>query len=365
VNGRPTEGERRVILVTGLGRLWAGVTSVASGLARENVSTIFYYREIKKQYTQGVEEGMQVVPCPRNPLVGAWELWRLLIQHKPDHVEMYHNLGWVVTFLHLLVLWLSRIPVIVVCVGGEIRYWETHSLIKKASVRMSFRVANAVIIKEKGMVDSVIRHRIGDPDKLIFSPNRIQIKPLETKKKEGRIILYLNSFTWWRNVDLILRAAPLVLEAFPDARFLLVGLTGRPEEIRIHQLVQSLNLKESVSLLPFTNRQKMYYGQASLFLLPSDVVFCNNALLEAMERGVPPIVARVPEADLVVEHRRSGLLVDKTPDALAEAIINLLQDDDLRLELGKGARERVRQHFPERSRTELLMDLYRTRIWAT
>jgi glycosyltransferase involved in cell wall biosynthesis len=223
-------------------------------------------------------------------------------------------------------------------------------------------MARVVFIKELYMRDYIRRYRICDPSKLAFIHNHIPVRPIDSYSRKKRTVLFLNLFKPWRNVDLIVRAAPQVLEVFPDTQFRLVGMTGRPTEKLIAETIVTLDLENDVLLLPFAKTPELEYEHASVFVLPADLVYCNNALLEAMERGVPPIVADVPGSELVVEHGVSGLCVERTPEAIAHAIIDLFADENERQNLAQGARHRIEKEFDERHRTRMLLDQY-SRVW--
>ena len=82
-----------------------------------------------------------------------------------------------------------------------------------------------------------------------------------------------------------------------------------------------------------------------------------------MERGVPPIISDAPGADLIVENYKSGLIVKRNVQDIAEAICYLLGNESVRIEMGKEARKRVRTNFDEGSRSETLYDLYMRKVW--
>jgi len=352
------------VIVTGISRMWAGATNLAEGLAQHDIRTHFLYLETQEYYTQRVPKGCNITYLPHNPLKAAWILWKTIRRERPLHVEFYNHFSPRWAFWQQLVLALTRVPLVVVCTGGEILYWENHTFQRRLLVRWSLKRAQVVFIKELYMRDYIKKYRIGDPAKLVFIHNHIPVRPLESYTREERIVLFLNSFKPWRNVELIVKAAPRVLESFPDAQFRLVGMTGRPTEVRITELVKMLDLEENVHLLPFAKDPDLEYAQASMFILPADVVFCNNALLEAMERGVPPIVADVPGAERIVQEGASGLRVERTPEAIANAIIQLFSDEDERLRLAQGARRRIEEKFDERQRTKQLLDYY-SQMWSS
>jgi glycosyltransferase involved in cell wall biosynthesis len=168
------------------------------------------------------------------------------------------------------------------------------------------------------------------------------------------------------------RAAARVRERVPGVRFRLVGGTDRlassgefyaglnDYERTIHELIAGLGLGDTVEVLPFTHQVEPFYAAAKLYLLPADLVFCNYALLEAMERGVPPIVSadRDPNARRIVDHGVNGLVVPLDDAALADAIVELLRDEPRRQALGRAARARVVEEFDLYRWIEGLADAY-------
>ncbi|GAB4356878.1 MAG: hypothetical protein Kow006_24290 [Gammaproteobacteria bacterium] len=70
----------------------------------------------------------------------------------------------------------------------------------------------------------------------------------------------------------------------------------------------------------------------------------ENALLEAMALGVPPIVLDNPAERCLVEHGETGLVV-RTPGEFAAAVEELRRDSTLRRRLGNKARRTVRERF--------------------
>ena len=86
---------------------------------------------------------------------------------------------------------------------------------------------------------------------------------------------------------------------------------------------------------------------ASVFLYVSEMEGLGSASLAAMAAGVPVIASRVGGLPEIVEHERTGLLVDfpPTPNELAAAVRRLLDDPALRAEMGRRGREKVMERF--------------------
>ena len=103
-----------------------------------------------------------------------------------------------------------------------------------------------------------------------------------------------------------------------------------------------------------------YYRDADVFILPSlwNEPF-GMPLVEAMASEVPVIATRGGGITEIVEEGQTGLLVERdNATALAEAILRLLVDDDLRKRMGKAGREQAIERYSWDLVTENLLHLY-------
>lgn len=90
-----------------------------------------------------------------------------------------------------------------------------------------------------------------------------------------------------------------------------------------------------------------YYQQADIFIFPS---VWNEAfgmpIVEAMSMRLPVIATRGGAFPELVEDEKTGLLVERGDvDALAEAILRLLEDDNLRIAMGEAGQQRAVEKF--------------------
>ena len=68
--------------------------------------------------------------------------------------------------------------------------------------------------------------------------------------------------------------------------------------------------------------------------------------VEAMAAGTPVVASRSGAIPEIVKDKKTGFLVNKNdPDALAERILTLLRDDNLREDMGRAGRSWVRENF--------------------
>jgi glycosyltransferase involved in cell wall biosynthesis len=287
---------------------------------------------------------------------------RLLGRLRPDLLEVYTSRH---PLLMLPMVWLARlkrIPIVVVC-RGELFYFEPRPNAKRSSllIRWSFsrilRMASLIVYKEAYM--PALLDRICPRTPQFFWHNAVPIGPAPEIGRKEDIVLFLNRFVRWRNVDLVVRSARLVHERVPSVRFLLVGKTEGlvPDRIKnnparqysneIDALIKELELENFVSTQEFSHAVEALYAQAKIYLLLADLVYCNNALLEAMERGVPPAVSDQKDKDTrrIVEDGVSGLVVPLNEIAIADAIVKLLTSEDLRVSLAQGARRKIVEQY--------------------
>ena len=108
-----------------------------------------------------------------------------------------------------------------------------------------------------------------------------------------------------------------------------------------------------------------HYQQAHLFVLGCEVAANGdrdgipNVLLESMAMGVPVVATDISAIPELVETEKTGLLVPPgQPGQLAEAMIRMLTDSELRSRVIPAARQRVLQDFDNRQLINELAEIY-------
>lgn len=365
------DGPQRTILVTGIEHVIPKQAFQSDELRRRGIRTIYYTPDVTDHTARTQEKiPLEFHTAPANPWRHVARYFSLLRHHRPDHVELYFATKAHIRLAYVVLARAYRIPVVCVCRGNEIFGWVKHRRVRRWIDHVVYRLARLIIYTEYKMDEFMITHRIADAAKLVFFHNRTRVHPDCLVQRDRRLILYLNTFKRQRHPELVVQAAPAVLERFPDAEFYLVGKAGdtflqpvRPFEQSVERLIAELGLEGRVRALSFTDDPWRYYEQAMVFVLPADMVFCNFALLEAMERAVPPVVADVPGAELVVQDGANGFRVPQHPEAVSRALIRLLSDESLRQRMGLAAREMVRQRFNMEQGAADLAKIYKQRVW--
>jgi glycosyltransferase involved in cell wall biosynthesis len=138
----------------------------------------------------------------------------------------------------------------------------------------------------------------------------------------------------------LLRAAARVREALPGVRFLLVG--QGPLESETRRLAAELGLDRTVVFAGFRSDAQRLAAAFDVFTLASTYEGLPIALVEAMALGRPAVVTRVGGTPEVVTDGVQGLLVPpRDPAALADGLLRLLGDPELRARMGAAGRARA------------------------
>jgi glycosyltransferase involved in cell wall biosynthesis len=155
----------------------------------------------------------------------------------------------------------------------------------------------------------------------------------------------------------------------------IVQKTGRPLSLVIAGTLNSASityvekLRNEVSALGLTQAvhfdNSIAHSQIPWLLGGSDIVVqasheegLGYAVIEAMLCGRPVVATRIPGHTEVIEDDRHAVLVEPaSPNQLAAAIANLLDDEGRRAELGANARARAIDHFSLRRMTHATAEL--------
>ena len=105
-----------------------------------------------------------------------------------------------------------------------------------------------------------------------------------------------------------------------------------------------------------------YYQQADIFIFPSvwNEPF-GMPIVEAMVAGKPVIATQGGAFPEIIDHGKTGLLVERgNSDSLAEAILKLLSDDEFRIRLGNNAYRKAVQYFSFQEMTNSIESVYKS-----
>jgi L-malate glycosyltransferase len=140
-----------------------------------------------------------------------------------------------------------------------------------------------------------------------------------------------------KRVDLFLRAVERVRRELPTVTATVVG--DGPLRPVLEQLARELGIDRQVAFIGQRPDVEAWLRRAKVFVLTSDSEGLSLSLMEAMLCGLPAVVSRVGDlGDLVKDGINGYLVSDRTPEAFAARLVELLTDSERRAELGRAAR---------------------------
>ena len=153
-------------------------------------------------------------------------------------------------------------------------------------------------------------------------------------------LLHIGRFTEQKNHKGLLEAFALVEKSFPDCCLKLIGDGDLEEETK--QYAESLGIREKVIFLGNQTNVYQFLQEADIFLLPSKFEGMPMTIIDAMGTGLPVVASAVGGVPDMLEDGESGMLVPCERSAVAQAVLQLLRQEDLRKKLGTNALQKSR-----------------------
>lgn len=171
-----------------------------------------------------------------------------------------------------------------------------------------------------------------------------QVAPLESPKvvepDPFRVVIVARIHPKKR-LDEAMRVFARVLESEPRARLEIFGFGYQDaEESNLTDVIDQLGIADSVKFMPFTNNPAEIYASGIVTVLTSASEGFPLTLLESMSHGVPVAAydANYGPRDVIEDGKNGVLLPFGEHDQLAERILEIMRDPDLRSRMGQAAR---------------------------
>jgi glycosyltransferase involved in cell wall biosynthesis len=271
-----------------------------------------------------------------------------------NHVEVYPGGRFAGAYVALARLF--RVPVMVV-ERGDLLYFDRYGPLTRASMSFCYRGAHAVWYRELYQGERLRKMRIAQTFFLSNAVARAEhVPPPEARTLD---FLWVNRLIVERRADWV--ADILARPRFTRTRVVIQGFLDSELASAAVRQRQDYVLSKGLAHLEVGNygNPEHLYRAARFFLLPSEVVFCNNALLEAMAHGVVPLVSDVEGARMIVTDGVDGFVHPHSREGLAGAMERALAlPPDAYAHMSRAARETVAARFSLDRWCDALEDQY-------
>lgn len=247
-------------------------------------------------------------------------------------------------------------PIAVLVHGTEIPVQPSAS--KRRRIERTLAQAQSVIVNSAHTAETVTPYLADGATRVrvVHPPIGPQTEPSEAALSRARtfvhsrapVLLTIARLEERKGVDMVIRALPKVIEAHPNAVYVVAG--PGDDRARLEQLARELGVGERVLFAgPVDGEAKAaLYAIADAFVMPARRV--GNSIesygivyVEAGWYGVPSIAGRDGGAVDAVANERTGLIADGASASDVEhQVLRLLGDKDLHRRLSEGAKHRAR-----------------------
>ncbi|MCM0646935.1 glycosyltransferase family 4 protein [Clostridium swellfunianum] len=186
-------------------------------------------------------------------------------------------------------------------------------------------------------------------DKLYIVPNGVSVEAFEGcfniaefrrnfARDEEKIIFYVGRHVYEKGIQLLIEAAPDILSACSEVKFVIAGKGAMSEELK--QKARAMGLENKILFLGYLedDEKAKLYKASDVAVFPSLYEPFGIVALEAMAAGCPVAVSDVGGLKEIVEHKVSGMkLIPGSKDSIKDNVIELLDNDLLRKAVSENA----------------------------
>jgi len=177
------------------------------------------------------------------------------------------------------------------------------------------------------------------PNPLSFFPKREDLSTLTNKK-----VLAVGKQSFQKGYDRLLQSWKLVVDKYPDWALDIYGTKSEKEALP--KLAEELGITKSVNFYAPVKNIANKYQEASIYVMSSRYEGFGMVLTEAMAYGVPCVSFDCPHgpADIITTGKNGILVANHDSEALGNALLTLIEDDEKRNAMGATARVDVARY---------------------
>ena len=297
------------------------------------------------------------------------KLFIMFVRERPDVV---HTRTAKAGCLGRIAARLAFVPVVIHTFDGHVfnGYFGKHKTALILWVeRFLARITDRIIAISNSQKTELMHYlRINNPEKIHVAHIGFdfrEFKPLgngELRRElncsdDDLLVGYIGRFAPIKRIDRLILAFQKVIERIPKAKLVIAG--GGELKSEMEEMVSSLNLQDKIFFLGVQDDVEKIYSGVNMVALSSDNEGTPAVLIEALAYGKPVVSTCVGGIPDVVSNGESGILAKANgPDELADSIIQMLSDADMRNKMGRMGMQEVRRKFSLENLIENLDKIY-------
>lgn len=306
---------------------------------------VYYFDNLRKYFP------VKMFPIPYYlPIIARKEIKNFDVIHIHEHRSL------LAVFVHYYAK-KYNIPYVLQAHGSVLPFLQKQKVKKLFDVIFGYNIlkdASCVIALNETEVFQYQEMGV-DPSKIRIVPNGINISDYNPPKKglfratnsispNNKIILYVGRLHKNKGIDLLLNSYSLLFKNMPDSKLVLMG----PDDgfqAELNKLCDVLGIKDNVLFTGFVDSETKMAAlmDSDIFVTPSFTGF-PMSFLEACVFGLPIVTTKRGD-NLDWIHDKVGFVVEYDEHELSKAILNILNDNQLKQYFSENGRNLVLQEF--------------------
>lgn len=320
-----------------------GISNQIISLGNTKSQIMAYSQRSSKLDLIGVDFRYSVSRFKNDYGLGSFrDLYRLFKNlAKPDLVVI-HQIYSLSTLIGYMYAKRIEVPYVVMPHGSLTKYHETDSKLIKTLAKW---ILISRILRESDAIIVTCENERSDLNpSLQFKTYQLNYGALMSRPMESEVrrqilgsqiprIIFSGRFDKKKNLPLLIKALPQILEKFPGLILDIAGSGTRNEVTRLRKLISSMQLESHIQFHGWVDDSKMeeLFARARLLVLPSENENFAIVVAEALGAGVPCVVSKfVGTADIVAKHHAGEVIDELTSTSVADGILKVLQGDEIK-----------------------------------
>ena len=321
------------------------------------------------------------VPMTRRitPIADLRCLWDLVRIMRREQFDVVHTHTPKAGLLGQLAARIAGVPTVANTLHGFYFHDDTKPWLRRFYIWMERVAANCsdtILSQNREDMATAVAEHIAKPEQLKWLGNGIDVarfdrrrlmdSSLEDLRREigidagAPVIGFVGRLVEEKGILDLLQAATTVIEAIPNAQLLIVGPYDeeKPDALR-PDVAERYGVAANCRFVGMRNDMPELYALMDVLVLPSYREGFPRAPMEASAMGVPSMATDIRGCREAVVHGENGLLFPVgDADALAQSLIELLQDDERRARMGETGRRIAEDRFDEQKVFDRVLSEY-------
>ena len=341
-----------------------GIAAVVNGYRNSQLE-----KDYKIIYVESYKDGGKLTKLLKG-ISGYIKFTKVLLIDKPNLVHIHSSFGpsfyRKIPFIYMA-SW-AKVPIVNHIHGADFEeFYVNADKKKKKRIQKVYGKCNKLIALSQEWKEKL--SQIVPPDKIDVIENYsvLHEDALEERlnRKCNMNVLFLGELGHRKGCYDIPLVVKKVAEVIPDVKFILCGAGSAASEELLKKIIKEKGVSESIKFPGWVRNEKKDEAlrAADLFFLPSYNEGMPMSILDAMGYGLPVISTNVGGIPKIVHNGENGICCDAGDvDKFAKGIIELLTDDQKRMQAAKSSMAIVKNGYSLEVHLEFLEKTYRSLI---